>query len=209
VASTTNPDLGRPGGADARHCRSLAATRVTIVARLSACPKLLRGIDERIRVFPEEGACRSDFGGVLEPVMLKFTQTVALSSFATAFIMLSAQAASASSLTPGQYDLGGSEEICLESDKTWYSTTYEDWSGRWIKKDKKLHIYGNWDDGEGNSLITISQLRSEPYKAFWFQWRDDSDYLKVYPGTMVSFVKAVCDPPALAKRRNVGGNPGE
>jgi hypothetical protein len=142
-------------------------------------------------------------------VMQKFPKMVAFQSFATAIIVLAAQAASAASLPPGQYDLGGSEEICLENDKTWYSTTYEDWSGRWIKKDKAFHIYGNWANGEGNSLITISQLKSDPYEAFWFQWRDDSAYRKVYPETTVSFVKAVCDPPALAKLRNVGGNPGE
>jgi hypothetical protein len=142
-------------------------------------------------------------------IMRKLPQTVALSSFAAAVIMLAAQAASAASLPPGQYDLGGSEEICLEADKTWYSTTYDNWSGRWLKKDKKFHIYGNWDNGKGNSLITISQLKSEPYKAFWFQWRDNSGYRKVYPGTTVSFVKAACDPPALAKLRSVGGNPGD
>lgn len=140
-------------------------------------------------------------------VTQKFKKKVALPSFAAAVIMLAAQASSAASLPPGQYDLGGSEEICLKNDKTWYSTTYEDWSGRWLKK--HFHIYGNWENGKGNSLITISHLKSDPYEAFWFQWRDKSGYRKVYPETPVSFVKAVCDPPALAKLRKVGGNPGD
>ncbi len=142
-------------------------------------------------------------------VARKFRPAIALSFRVAAVVLLVAQPVSAASLPPGQYDLGGEEEICLEADKTWYSTTYENWSGRWLKKDKKFLIYGNWDKGKGNSLITIAQLKSEPYEAFWFQWRDGSRYKAVYPETTVSFVKPVCDPPALAKLRRDDGNPGD
>jgi len=51
---------------------------------------------------------------------------------------------------PGQYDLSGIQQVCLVNDGTWYGTTFPAWSGHYDMVDGDLHMYGNYDNGDGN-----------------------------------------------------------
>ena len=134
--------------------------------------------------------------------MLKMIATAAFGSLASAAILLGPGSASAASLAPGQYDLNGEQQICILSDKTWYSTSYPDWSGEWGKKQKTLYLHGNWEDGFGNTVITIVNPTSSPYKAIWIDWSETSSFREIAPKSTFSFLKVICDPPASPNARN-------
>src|ERR1044071_8917818 len=64
----------------------------------------------------------------------------------------------AKGIRPGQYSIGGVQQICLKADGTWYGTTFN-FGGHWINNPGTLHtkaaIYGTYQiqghayDGHG------------------------------------------------------------
>jgi hypothetical protein len=105
----------------------------------------------------------------------------------------------ANALAPGQYDLGGIQQICLTGSGTWYGTTYSAWGGGYVVKGLRTFIYGNFWEGTGNdSMVFFSNNRGP-----WTEWTDDLGH-QIVETVAVTFVKAVCDPPALVEN---GGKP--
>lgn len=136
--------------------------------------------------------------------------TLAFASLATAGAMLAPQSASAASLPNGQYNVAGLQEICIlnGNPKTWYGTTFPSWGGRWANKKKQIQIYGNYDSGDGNDSISFPLKGGAPYNIIWIEWRDNFTFNQILVNKAFSFVKAVCDPPADAKKGGAA-NPAE
>jgi hypothetical protein len=100
-------------------------------------------------------------------------------------------------LSPGQWSVGGIQQICLTSGGTWYGTTFSGWGGAWTPTPvaKNYHIYGNYAAGAGNDSMVIKKKNNT---GSWTEWRDDLSFQTVLSPVTLTFVKAVCDPPALA-----------
>jgi hypothetical protein len=111
---------------------------------------------------------------------------------ALALTAMASPMALATPLSPGQYSLGGIQQICLTSSLTWYGTTFPAWGGNYVKSGK-TYIFGNYAGGAGNDSIVVA---GSQVKADWTEWRDDLSFQTVLKGIAVSFVKSVCDPPA-------------
>ena len=141
--------------------------------------------------------------------MRTFARTIAFSSLAAAGMMLVPQGASAAGLPSGQYNVAGLQEICIlnGNPKTWYSTTFANWGGRWAKKKKQIQIYGNYASGFGNDSITFPLKGGNPYSIIWIEWNDSFSHNLILVNRSFSFVKGVCDPPADGKTNKA--NPAE
>jgi hypothetical protein len=96
-------------------------------------------------------------------------------------------------LAPGQYDVGGLQQICLVGDGTWYGTTYSAWGGHYLVKGLKTYIFGNFWSGAGNDSIVVYGNNRGP----WTEWTDDLSFQNVLQNQLVTFVKSACDAPAL------------
>ena len=108
--------------------------------------------------------------------------------------------ASASHLTPGQWSLGGIQQICVTSSNTWYGTTFAAWHGAWRFDGGLMMLYGNYASGAGNDSITVGGLNV----ADWVEWRDDLSFQTVVDDVQITFVKTVCDPPAASVNSPIG-----
>jgi hypothetical protein len=107
----------------------------------------------------------------------------------------------ANALPPGQYDVGGIQQICLTSSGTWYGTTYSAWGGGYYVSGYKTFIYGNFWSGAGNDSMVFYKNN----RGLWTEWTDDMSYQNVNMNMLISFVKTDCDAPALAE--NAGKRP--
>jgi hypothetical protein len=94
--------------------------------------------------------------------------------------------AMARELAPGQWNLGGIQEICLVAGGTWYGTTFASWGGEWTYDGTQTVIFGNYDSGGGNDSILVD---THPV---WTEWRDDLSYTFVDSIT-ITHVKKKCD----------------
>ncbi|HJV71763.1 hypothetical protein [Ideonella sp.] len=121
---------------------------------------------------------------------MKFVRTcIAVAAMSPMFAM--------AALSPGQWSVGGIQQICLTGGGTWYGTTFSGWGGAWTPTPvaKNYHIYGNYSGGAGNDSMVI---RKKTNTGSWTEWRDDLSFQTVLSPVTLTFVKAVCDPPALA-----------
>jgi hypothetical protein len=121
---------------------------------------------------------------------MKFVRTcIAIAAMAPMFAM--------AAIGPGQYSVAGIQQICLVSGGTWYGTTFSGWGGAWqqvtVAGKVHTHIYGNYAAGVGNDSMVFKGKNGS-----WTEWRDDLSFQTVFNPTTIAFVKAVCDPPALA-----------
>jgi hypothetical protein len=99
----------------------------------------------------------------------------------------------AHALAPGQYDVGGIQQICLLDDGTWYGTTFSNWGGAWQEKGRKTFIYGNYAAGVGNDSMDFYGN----FRGAWTEWRDNLSY-QIVDSVVLTFVKTDCDPPPAA-----------
>jgi len=106
----------------------------------------------------------------------------------------------AKDLAPGQYSLGGLQEICLQEGGTWYGTTFPGWGGQWLLSGTETVIFGNYASGEGNDSIIVGKT------ATWDEWRDDLSYSN-FSTDDVTHVKKKCDPPAVPADEPRTNNP--
>ena len=121
---------------------------------------------------------------------MKFARTcIAIAAMAPMFAL--------AAIGPGQYSVGGIQQICLVSGGTWYGTTFSGWGGAWqqVTVGTKLHthIYGNYAAGAGNDSIAVKGAVGS-----WTEWRDDLSFQTVINPVKLTKVKTACDPPALA-----------
>jgi hypothetical protein len=113
--------------------------------------------------------------------------------------------ASAASPTPGEYSIGGFQNICLQSGGTWYGTTFSGWGGRWENAGAKTFIYGNYASGAGNDGMFLKNGRSS---GVWEEWRDDLSFSTVLKGVSMTKIGSSCPPPAARSERGAA-NPME
>src|SRR5665213_2531004 len=131
------------------------------------------------------------------------TATLLMSS-ALAVAALAACSATANTLLPGHYSLGGIQNICLVSNGTWYGETFANWGGHWqagpTTEDSTL-IYGNFSSGAGNDAMVVS-LGAVKH-ADWTEWVDNTtgSFLDI----TVTRLAGKCAPPAT--RINGHNNP--
>lgn len=81
--------------------------------------------------------------------------------------------AMAGPLKPGEYSIGGYQQICIVADGSWYGTTFPDWGGLWIydADTKTTSVFGNYASGAGNDSMAI-----KAGSANWTEWRDDQGF---------------------------------
>ena len=99
----------------------------------------------------------------------------------------------ANALPPGQYEVGGVQQICLVDDGTWYGTTFANWGGTYVVKGSKTFLIGNYRSGRGNDAMDFYEDGHGP----WSEWRDNLSYQNISP-SKITFTKEACDPPAAA-----------
>ena len=128
---------------------------------------------------------------------MKFARTCIAAAALAAPMMASA------AIGPGQWTLGGFQQLCLTASGTWYSTTFSGWSGAWGTYGKNVHIYGNYAAGAGNDSMVFNKKGT---KGSWTEWRDDLSFQTVISPTTLTFTKADCDPPAASA---AGANPAQ
>jgi hypothetical protein len=121
------------------------------------------------------------------------TGTLLMSS-ALAMAALAPATASARTLRPGDYSLGGIQSICLKKNGTWYGESFGPWSGQWkagpTREDSTL-IYGNYASGAGNDTLVVSGGGSTD----WNEWRDDLSFQNFLEIT-VTRTSGTCSAPA-------------
>ncbi len=107
-------------------------------------------------------------------------------------------------LKPGQYDLGGVQQICLVDDGTWYSPTFYHWRGRWQTRDddEKAIIFGHFDDeigdvGEDSMIFRKGVLD-------WTEWESQFAYYDFYDDVAITRVQKTCDPESPPRGRLPG-----
>lgn len=120
-----------------------------------------------------------------------------LVSSALAVGALAPTVASAYPLKPGNYEIGGVQQVCLVSDGTWYGETMANWGGNWFRgptsEDGTL-IFGHYDTGAGSDSIVVSKGTAD-----WMEWDTNTgaqvffDSIKV---TSITGVPGKCTPPA-------------
>lgn len=106
-------------------------------------------------------------------------------------------------LNPGQYSLGGFQQICVTG-TSWYGTTFSAWGGSYTFDGTITVLYGNYAAGAGNDNIHVAGNLANAGKADWTEWRDDLSFQNFLDDIKVSFVKTICDPPAAAVNHAVG-----
>ena len=119
---------------------------------------------------------------------MKFVRTcIAVAAWAPMFAM--------AAIGPGQWSLGGLAQICLQSNGSWYGTSFSPWGGHWKVGPKNVHIYGNYSSGAGNDSIVSNKKLT---RANWTEWNDGLSFELVTEQFAITFVKAACDPPTNA-----------
>lgn len=116
---------------------------------------------------------------------------------------LAPAAASAKSLKPGLWDVGGIQQICLVADGTWYGTTFPTWNGHWNAgagvEDQNL-VYGNYTfsdiPGVGNDSMVIDKQNL----ADWTEWNDYTVQVGFDDDVQWTFIQKSCPPPASQNR---------
>lgn len=111
--------------------------------------------------------------------------------------------ASAGAPTPGEYTVGGIQNICLQAAGTWYGTTFSGWGGQWENAGAKTFIYGNYAAGVGNDAMFLKNGKSS---GVWQEWRDDLSSFVVLKGVSMTLISSSCPPPA-ARVGNSAANP--
>jgi hypothetical protein len=119
------------------------------------------------------------------------------SALAMGALASSATAAPGFGLKPGNYDLGGMQQVCLRDDRTWYSETFAAWGGNWFvgpsAEDGTL-IFGHYDTGAGSDSIVVSKGTAD-----WMEWDTNTGSQVFFDGIKVTSIKGVpgkCTPPA-------------
>ena len=107
---------------------------------------------------------------------------------------LAPSAALARGLKPGNYDLGGIEQVCLLKGGTWYSETFPGSSGNWFlgptTEDGTL-IFGHYASGAGSDSIVVTKQTAD-----WMEW-NISDKSQVFLDSIsVTGAPGRCTPPA-------------
>ena len=99
-------------------------------------------------------------------------------------------------LTPGEWSLGGIQDICLESNGSWYYTTYSGLPGGWEvtgDKDVQTIIYGGtFASGAGEDSIVVGKKNF----ADWTEFGNSGDVLYAFNDHFkVTFISSTCDAP--------------
>jgi hypothetical protein len=113
--------------------------------------------------------------------------------------------AHAAAPTPGEYSIGGIQNICLQSSGSWYGTTFSGWGGQWQSQGAKTYIYGNYASGAGNDGMFLKNGRSS---GVWQEWRDDLSFSTVLTGVSMTKLSNSCPPPP-ATTRGGASDPGK
>jgi hypothetical protein len=149
----------------------------------------MRGIVRRMRRTPSRAIRR--YSLIEETDML--LRTICIVAAASVAPML------AHALEPGQYEVGGIQQICLVDDGSWYGTSFPNWGGVYQVRGKMTFIYGNYAKGKGNDSMDFDAKML----GAWTEWRDNFSYQNV-SAAMLTFVKTDCDPPPAAVESSTG-----
>ena len=124
--------------------------------------------------------------------MNRKTLAAALTASVAVATMALAPSAQAS-LSPGNYNVAGIQQICLVSDGTWYGETFSGWGGRWFAgptRDDGTLIFGNYSGGLGNDSMVVGGHNLD-----WTEWQDDQSF-QTFLDTTITKIKGACSPPA-------------
>jgi len=114
-----------------------------------------------------------------------------------------ASQAQAEILGPGQWSLGGIQQICIVSGGSWYSPTFAGWAGRYTTDSRAQVLYGNYASGVGNDVIEALGGAATGGASDWMEWRDDLSFQSFSDDVRWTFVKTVCDPPPAVAANGV------
>lgn len=116
----------------------------------------------------------------------------------TAFtaLAIATSMASAKALTPGEWSLGGIQDICLSSSGSWYYTTYSGLPGGWeATGDKKVQtiLYGGtFASHNGEDSIVVSGKRV----ADWTEFANSGNTLYAFNYNIsITFISSTCSAP--------------
>lgn len=83
---------------------------------------------------------------------------------------------------PGMSQLA-TQEICIRPDRTWYSTTFPNWGGRWFQKGTNpagigdhVRLFGVFGGGTGADAAELDFVNVDLMTGPWAVWRTDLTY---------------------------------
>jgi hypothetical protein len=117
----------------------------------------------------------------------------ALPMFSALAVIAAAPSAQAKTLSPGDYNLGGVQRICLVRGGAWYGESFAGWSGTWgagPNTEDGTVIHGNYNGGAGNDAMVLTGGLVD-----WTEWKDDESFQKFIDTTMVR-LRGKCVAPA-------------
>src|SRR4051812_18929030 len=106
---------------------------------------------------------------------MRFVNRVALVAAVAASAAVVSSTASMAGTKPGLYDLGGIQQVCLQSDGTWFYTTFSGNIGGWMNvqyKDVKTIMWGSYNSGVGQDSMTIKKGAVD-----WMEFHNDGSFV--------------------------------
>jgi hypothetical protein len=119
---------------------------------------------------------------------------LASSALAVGTLVPSVSAASGGGLRPGNYEIGGIQQVCLVGDGTWYGETFANWGGNWFAgpttEDGTL-IFGHSDAGASSDSLVVSKGTAD-----WMEWDTNTAFQEFLDNASVKGIPGKCTPPA-------------
>jgi hypothetical protein len=123
-------------------------------------------------------------------------RSVVLGCTALTALVLATGMASAAGLKPGEWSLGGIQEVCLQSDGTWYYTSYSGLPGGWENTgdaDNEAIIYGGtFFSGAGEDSMVVRKHKL----AHWTEFANSGNTLYAFNNDFtMQFLGTTCTAP--------------
>lgn len=123
-------------------------------------------------------------------------KSIILGCTALTALAIAASVASAKPLKPGEYSLGGIQDVCLVSTGSWYYTTYSGLPGGWEatgqRKVQTILYGGTFFSGAGEDSIVVNGKGIGE----WTEFANSGNDLYAFNyNIQVSFVSSTCSAP--------------
>ena len=122
-----------------------------------------------------------------------------------ATVLILGTPAIAAKITPGLYNLADVQQVCLQSDGTWYYTTFSGNIGGWMPvkyHDAKAILWGSYNSGVGQDSIVVNRGAAD-----WMEFHNDGSFVAFLDKGTFARVSDSCTAPK--SKRNKHANPME
>jgi hypothetical protein len=105
------------------------------------------------------------------------------------------------------------QNICFRPDGTWYSTTFDGWSGRWFQKGTggagrgdRVRVLGNYLSGRGSDSGELEFVHLKLLSGLWTEWMGDLSFVN-WTRANLNRISRFCPASTVAPNAPEGANP--